>query len=54
MLDLYTAMMAKPKLANPARVYRDSGRDYSRRSGFPCAMKRSEPMLVSPSITLIT
>ena len=37
MLDLYTALMAKPKLASPARVYRDSGRDYSRRSGFPKA-----------------
>ena len=35
MLDLYTAMMAKPKTAMPARTYRDSGRDYSRRSGFP-------------------
>ena len=37
LLDLYTAMMAKPKTAMPARTYRDSGRDYSRRSGFPKA-----------------
>ena len=34
-LDLYAAMMAKPKLGSPARTYKDSGRDYSKRSGFP-------------------